>query len=67
MSDLTVEELLDWFGVKGSMSSRAEPMLRALGVDPVDRVGSMNLQAADLLTSERRREIIDDRNLWIGG
>ena len=51
---LTVQELLAWFGVKGSVSQRAEPLLRANGVDPHRLYGSMELGAPDLLTSKRR-------------
>ena len=29
-----MQQLLAWFGVKGSVSPRAEPLLRANGVDP---------------------------------
>lgn len=61
-SGLTVHDLLAWFGVKGSMSQRAEPLLRANGVDPHSLFGSMDLGAPDLLTSTRRRQIIAQRD-----
>ncbi|MDQ3484483.1 MAG: hypothetical protein M3445_03600 [Actinomycetota bacterium] len=64
-SGLTVQELLAWFGVKGSVSQRAEPLLRANGVDPHRLYGSMDLGAPDLLTSKRRAEIIASRDRWL--
>ena len=64
-SGLAVQDLLAWFGVKGSVSQRAEPFLRANGVDPHNLFGSMELGAPDLLTSKRRREIITQRDGWL--
>jgi len=54
-----------WFGVKGSVSSRAEPLLRANGVDPHGLYGAMDLGAPDLLTSKRRADIIASRDTWL--
>ena len=64
-SPLSVQELLAWFQVKGSVSQRAEPLLRANGVDPHRLYGTMELGAADLLTSKRRGEIIVQRDRWL--
>lgn len=64
-SGLTVQELLAWFEVKGSVSQRAEPFLRANGVDPYHLFGSMDLGVPDLLTSTRRRTIIAQRDGWL--
>jgi hypothetical protein len=64
-SGLAVQDLLAWFGVKGSVSQRAEPFLRANGVDPHGLFGSMELGAPDLLTSKRRREIVAQRDRWL--
>jgi hypothetical protein len=64
-SPLSVQELLAWFGVKGSVSQRAEPLLRANGVDPQRLYGTMELGAAALLTSWKRREIISKRDRWM--
>jgi hypothetical protein len=61
-ADLTVQELLAWFGVTGSVSQRAEPLLRANGVDPHQLYGSMDLGAIDLLTSTQRASIIASRD-----
>lgn len=57
-----VAELLEWFGLKGSVSQRAEPLLRANGVDPHAQYGEVALGAADLLTAARRRSIIQVRD-----
>jgi hypothetical protein len=64
-SPLSVQELLAWFGVKGSVSQRAETLLRANGVNPHRLYGTMELGAPDLLTSKRRREIIEQRDRWL--
>ena len=64
-SSLSVQELLASFGVKGSVSQRAEPFLRANGVDPQGLYGSMDLGAPDLLTSKRRADIIVRRDRWL--
>jgi hypothetical protein len=65
-SGLTVQELLAWFGVKGSVSQRAEPLLRANGVDPYRLYGAMDLGAPDLLISKRRADIIASRDRSLG-
>lgn len=63
--ELLVQDLLAKFGVHGSVSQRAEPMLRAIGVDPSQRYIWINVAAGDLLTSKTRAAIIRmrDRNL----
>ncbi|WP_425571600.1 DUF6398 domain-containing protein [Nocardioides aquiterrae] len=61
---MTVQDLLAYFGVSGSVSQRAEPLLRANGVDPYHQFGSMDLGAPDLLVSQRRSEIIASRDRW---
>ncbi len=48
--------------MKGSVSQRAEPFLRANGVDPHRLYGTMGLGATDLLTSKRRGEITAQRD-----
>jgi hypothetical protein len=65
-SGLNVGDLLASFGVKGSISQRAEPLLRANGVDRRWLYEGMSLGTPDLLTSERRAEIIATRDRWIG-
>jgi hypothetical protein len=64
-SGLTTKELLAWFGLNGSVSQRAEPYLRANGVDPHRLYGSMDLGAVDLLTSKRRAALIQSRDRYM--
>lgn len=63
---LLVQDLLAWFGVSGSVSQRAEPFLRANGVDPHGHWGRVELAAPDLLVAQQRRDIIDTRDRWLG-
>ena len=64
-SDLTVQDLLAQFGVTGSVSQRAQPLLRANGVDPRRLYGSMRLGAPDLLTARRRTSILQQRDRYL--
>lgn len=63
-SELTVGELLGAFGVTDSVSQRAEPLLRANGVDPHERYGSIRLGTPDLLVSSTRAGLIEMRNRY---
>lgn len=58
---LTVGELMDHFGLKGSPSQRAQPMLGAIG-GSTDYDGRIRLADPLLLTSETRAELLD----WFG-
>jgi hypothetical protein len=54
-----VKDLLGHFGIgQGSVSQRSGPLLRAIGVDPHDQYGSINLGSPDYLTSARREQIL---------
>ncbi len=64
---LQVQELLAWFGVHGSISQRAEVFLKAIGVNPDDQYGEMDLGAPDLLVAERRARIIESRDRYLEG
>jgi hypothetical protein len=64
---LEVQELLGWFGVHGSISQRAEVFLKAIGVNPYDQFGQMDLGAPDLLVAERRAGIIESRDRYLEG
>ncbi|GAA4842881.1 hypothetical protein GCM10023221_21180 [Luteimicrobium xylanilyticum] len=67
---LTLGELVEAFGVTGSVSQRAEPMLRALGVDPSALPswrGGHGLGSPDLLVSDRRRALLDERDMLAEG
>jgi Domain of unknown function (DUF6398) len=60
---MPVKDLMHFFGIsQGSVSQRSEAFLRAIGVDPADRFGSMDLGSPDYLTSARRTEIITLRD-----
>jgi hypothetical protein len=60
---MPVKDLMHFFGIsQGSVSQRSEAFLRAIGVDPADRFGSMDLGTPDYLTSARRTEIITLRD-----
>lgn len=61
-SDLTAKELLEWFGLKGSVSQRAEPLLRAISV-PWE-YQEHTLGTPDLLTSARRAQLVEARDYW---
>lgn len=62
---LEVQHLLAEFDVKGSVSQRAEPLLRAVGVDPHRLYGSMALGMPELLVSGRRAAIIRQRDRYL--
>jgi hypothetical protein len=60
---LQVKDLMGFFGIgQGSVSQRSEAFLRAIGVDPADRFGTMDLGSPDYLVSARRAEIITLRD-----
>jgi hypothetical protein len=61
---LQVKQLTEHFGVKGSVSQRSEPLLRAIGVEPDNRYVTMNLGTPRYLTSERRAAIVADRDRY---
>ncbi len=62
---VTAKDLLAAFGVSGSVSDRASTLLRAIGVDSYARFRSLELAAPDLLTSQRRAQIIDRRDRYL--
>lgn len=57
------KDLLAHFGVKGSVSQRAEVMLRAAGIDD-QQFGAMRLGTPALLTSDMRRHLIEMRDKY---
>jgi hypothetical protein len=66
-STMEVQELLAFFNVQGSASQRAEVMLRAIGVNPHDQFGRMDLGTPRYLTSQRRAEIVEHRDRYRSG
>lgn len=65
-SDLTTAELVAFFGVKGSVSQRAEPLLKAIGIVPHGFAYDPDLGTPDLLVSSRRAELIESRRRILG-
>lgn len=63
-SPLVSQELVAWFGVKGSVSQRAEVFLKAIGVNPY-QFGSMDLESPDYLVAGRRERIIELRDRYL--
>ena len=64
---LQVQELLAWFGVHGAISQRAQVFLKAIGVNPYDQYGQIDLGAPDLLVAQRRARIIESRDRYLEG
>ncbi len=60
---LSAKDLLAHFGVKGSVSQRAEVMLRAAGIDD-KQFEVMRLGTPALLTSATRRHLIERRDKY---
>jgi hypothetical protein len=64
-AQMLVKDLMGFFGIRqASVSQRSEALLRAIGIDPHDRYGSMNLRSPDYLTSSRRTQIIALRDQY---
>jgi len=62
-SGLTAKALLAWFGVAGSVSQRAEPMLRAIDAPPSGGP-TIRLGSPRYLVSTKREQIADLRERW---
>ena len=63
-SPMTAKDLVGWFGVPGSVSDRATPFLRALGVGPDHRY-DMELGSPEYLTSVQRQRLIELRDRYL--
>lgn len=59
--ELTSGQLMAFFGVKGSASQRAEPLLKAIGVQPYGFSYDPQLGTPDLLVSSCRADLIEQR------
>jgi hypothetical protein len=57
----SIGEMTEWFGVSGSPSQRARRMLQALDVDG-DAYQGISLGTSRLLTGERRRQFVQQRD-----
>jgi hypothetical protein len=62
---IETRQLLEWFGVKGSVSQRAEVFLRAIGANPAEGYPDVVLGSPDYLVSETRRDMIDERDRYL--
>ena len=56
-----VQDLMAFFGVRGSPSQRAARLMRAAGIEP-SPYGVVTLESADFLEARRRQEIIELRD-----
>lgn len=63
---MTAEDLLDKFGVKGSVAERSQVMQKAIGINPHRQYGGMNLYSPAFLVSSRREELIKLRDRYLG-
>lgn len=61
-STMSGKELLAHFGITGSVTDRANSLIRAAGVEPTLTYGRLRLGDPGLLVSRRRRELVDDRD-----
>ncbi len=61
-SPTTGKNLLAHFGVTGSVSDRAQSLIRAAGIDLDLTYGSLRVGDPGLLVSGRRRELVEDRD-----
>lgn len=60
---VAVKDLMAWFGLTGSVSQRAESLLRAIGADQ-EPGPSTDLGDPRLLVGRRRAEIVEGRGRW---
>ncbi|WP_216870381.1 DUF6398 domain-containing protein [Modestobacter excelsi] len=61
--DLTVKQLTSWFGIAGTPSTRAKPLLKAIGVDPDGYAyGDGHLGSPDYLTGSHRAGMVAARD-----
>jgi len=60
-STMASKDLLAHFGVTGSVSDRAQSLIRAAGIDHTLTYGALRLGDPALLVSRRRNELVADR------
>jgi hypothetical protein len=61
-SSMTGKDLLAQYGITGSVSDRAQSLIRAAGIDLNLTYGSLRVGDPGLLVSRRRRELVEDRD-----
>jgi hypothetical protein len=59
---MTSRDLLAHFGINGSVSDRAQSLIRAAGIDQHLTYGSLRAGSPKLLVSRRRRELVEERD-----
>jgi hypothetical protein len=65
-STMTSKDLLAHFGITGSVSDRAQSLIRAAGIDLHLTYGSLRVGDPGLLVSRRRRELVEERDrAWV--
>jgi hypothetical protein len=58
-----VKQLTSWFGIAGTPSTRAKPLLKAIGVDPDGYAyGDGHLGSPDYLTGDHRAGMVAARD-----
>ena len=57
-----VKDLLSWFGIGGSVSQRAEPLLRAVGAESTGFAYAPDVGTPDLLVASRRARLMERRD-----
>ncbi len=61
-SPMATKDLLAHFGITGSVSDRAQSLIRAAGIDLRLTYGSLRVGDPGLLVSRRRRELVQERD-----
>jgi hypothetical protein len=61
-SPMTGKQLLEHFGVTGSVTDRAQSLIRAAGIDLRMTYGSLRVGDPGLLVSRRRRGLVEERD-----
>ena len=61
-SPMASKDLLAHFGITGSVSDRAQSLIRAAGIDLRLTDGSLRVGDPGLLVSRRRRELVEERD-----
>lgn len=61
-STMSSQDLLAHFGITGSVSDRAQSLIRAAGIDRTLTYGSLRVGDPALLVSRRRRELVRERD-----
>lgn len=66
-SPMTGKDLLAHFGISGSVSDRAQSLIRAAGIDLRLTYGTLRVGDPALLVARRRRELVDERDRALAG